>query len=287
MLKLRKILKAAAKKYPRTAAVYRAVRYGPTIIASPQMTPMGFKFSGSLAVEKGGYEPDETRLVKKILPNVDYLINIGANIGYYACISLSMGKPVIAFEPIELNVQYLLNNISANNFDAAFEAYPIALSDRPGIMKIYGGGSGASLIKGWAGTAEDFSCLVPTSTVDLVLGKRFLNERLLIIVDIEGAEKRLLDASDLLLEMNPKPLWLIEINGTVNQPQGIKMNPFFLETFEKFWNKGYKTVMAGKELRPISREEIVRSVNTGIDIGGTHNFLFYDENLQAMVEDLF
>lgn len=95
MLKLRKILKAAAKKYPRTAAVYRAVRYGPTIIASPEMTPMGFKFSGSLAVAKGSYEPDETRLVKKILPNVDYLINIGANIGYYACISLSMGKPVI------------------------------------------------------------------------------------------------------------------------------------------------------------------------------------------------
>jgi len=286
MSKIRKSLKALAKRYPRTAAVYRALRYGPHIISSPQMTPMGFKFSGSQAVADGCYEPDETRLVKTILPEIECVINIGANIGYYACIALKENKSVVAFEPIELNVQYLLSNISVNNFQAAAEIYALALSDKPGILKIYGGGSGASLIKGWAGTADDFSCLVPSSTLDLVLGNRFNKERLLIIVDIEGAENRMLESASKLLNMDPKPLWLVEINGTVNQPKGVNMNPYLLETFDKFWSRGYKAVMAGEKLRPIHRYEIIQSANSGIDIGGTHNFLFYDEKLYPEMQNL-
>jgi FkbM family methyltransferase len=287
MSKIRKSLKAIAKQYPYAASIYRAIRYGPIIIPPPAMTPMGFKFSGSEAVANGVYEPDETRLVKKLLPDIDCTINIGANIGYYACIALNANVPVIAFEPIELNVQYLLNNIASNKFEAKAEIFPIALSDCPGVLNIYGGGSGASLIKGWAGTADDFSCLVPSTTLDRVLGNRFNHEQLLIIVDIEGAENRMLDASILMLDMNPRPLWLVEINGTVNQPKGVGMNPYLLETFEKFWSRGYKSVMAGEKLRNIDKAEISRSAETGIDIGGSHNFLFYDEKLQSKIEKLF
>lgn len=287
MSKIRKFLKSIANKHPHAASIYRAIRYGTHIIPVPVITPMGFKFSGSEAVIKGNYEPDETRLVKKLLSDIDCVINVGANIGYYACIALNANKPVVAFEPIELNVQYLLNNIGSNKFEATAEIFPMALSDHPGVLKIYGGGSGASLIKGWAGTADDFSCLVPSSTLDLVVGNRFDQKKLLIIVDIEGAEKRMLDSANKLLDMNPKPLWLVEINGTVNQPMGVNMNPFLLETFEKFWSRGYKSVMAGEKLRIIDRAEITRSVETGIDIGGSHNFLFYDEKLHAKIENLF
>ena len=287
MSKIRKFLKATANRYPHAASIYRAIRYGAHIIADPVMTPMGFKFSGSEAVIKGVYEPDETRLVKELLTDIDCVINVGANIGYYACIALKANIPVVAFEPIELNVQYLLNNIRSNRFEATAEIFPMALSDCPGVLEIFGGGSGASLIKGWAGTAEDFSCLVPSSTLDLVLGNRFDQQKLLIIVDIEGAEKRMLDAADKMLEMNPRPLWLVEINGTVNQPKGVNMNPFLIETFEKFWSRGYKSVMAGEKLRHIDRAEIAKSVETGIDIGGSHNLLFYEEKLQSKIENLF
>lgn len=287
MTKTRGFFKAVARKFPRLASIYRALRYGPHIISPPEISKMGFKFTGSKAVVNGSYEPDESRLVKKLLSDVDYVVNVGANIGYYVCMALHEGKPVIGFEPIPLNVQYLLANISANNFKESAEIFPIALSDKPGVINIYGGGSGASLIKGWANTAEDFSCLVPTSTLDLVLGNRFNKEQLLIIVDIEGAEKRMLDSANLLLEMNPKPLWLIEINGTVNQPKGVGMNPFLLETFDKFWTRGYCVAMAGEKMRPINREEIIRSVDTGFDIGGSHNFLFFDKKLQTKMEFFF
>jgi hypothetical protein len=61
----------------------------------------------------------------------------------------------------------------------------------------------------------------------------------------------------------------------------------YFETFEKFWSRGYKSVMAGEKLRIIDRAEIVRSVETGVDIGGSHNFLFYDEKLHSKIENLF
>ena len=285
--KLRKFLKSIAIQYPRTAAVYRAIRYGPIIFKPPIVTPMGFKFSGSQAILNGKYEPEETKLVLKLLPEIDCVINIGANIGYYTCMALHNKKPVIAFEPIELNFKYLLGNIFANDFQSTAELFQLALSNKPGIVEIFGGGSGASLIKGWAGTAEDFSCLVPCSTLDLILGDRFSAERLLFIVDIEGAEKKMLDSATQLINMDPKPLWLVEINGAINQPLGIKMNPYLLETFEQFWSRGYEAVMAGKDFHLITREEIQRSAETNIDIGGSHNFLFFEKSLEPKISQLW
>jgi FkbM family methyltransferase len=224
-------LKKLAVKFPYLAGIYRALRYGPYIIEPPKNSKLGFQFTGSDSVISGDYEIEESALVRKLLPNVDRVINVGANIGYYVCMALYAGKPAVAFEPIPLNVQLLLKNIHSNCFEVDVEIFPIALCEKPGVLEIYGGGTGASLIKGWANTPDDFSCLAPTSTLDLVLGGRFVNEQLLIIVDIEGAEKRMLDAANVFLNMNPKPFWLIEINGTVNQPMGVKMNPYFLENF--------------------------------------------------------
>jgi hypothetical protein len=45
--------------------------------------------------------------------------------------------------------------------------------------------------------------------------------------------------------------------------------------------------MAGDKLRTIDRAEIIQSAETGIDIGGSHNFLFYDEKLHVKIENLF
>jgi len=53
------------------------------------------------------------------------LVNVGANTGYYCCLALDRNKYVIAFEPINLNVKYLLRNIKANNWDDRIEVYPM------------------------------------------------------------------------------------------------------------------------------------------------------------------
>ena len=74
----------------------------------------------------GTLEPEETALVRKLLQEVDVLVNVGANVGYYCCHALSLGKPVIAVEPIAGNLHYLLANIRNNGWTAYAEVFPMA-----------------------------------------------------------------------------------------------------------------------------------------------------------------
>jgi hypothetical protein len=90
---------------------------------------------------------------------------------------------------------------------------------------IYGGGTGASLIKGWADAIDTDSTLVPCSTLDTVLRGRFSDARCLLMVDIEGAEKLMLEGASSFLDMSPKPIWFMEISVRANQPGGVNITP--------------------------------------------------------------
>ena len=284
MIKTRliQIIKPLVERFPSIAMAYRQVRDTRALGKAPQLTKLGFKFNGNEQMVNGSFEPIETNLVKQILPKVDYVVNVGANIGYYVCQALQSNKKVIAFEPIETNLKYLLRNIKANNWQDNCEIFPVALSNKTNIIEIYGGGTGASLIKGWAGTPGIFSTLVPCLTLNDVLGDRLKGNTILVIVDIEGAENMMLEGATKLLDMNPKPIWLIEITGEEHQPKGTKINPYILETFEKFWERGYESITADHLLRKISKEEIVKIIETQIDSLETHNFLFYEKNTNPL-----
>ena len=278
MKALIKIIKPLVERFPKIAMSYRQWRDSKDINQLPQKTFLGFKFNGNASMANCSFEPVETAIVKKIFPLVDVVVNIGANIGYYVCLALYSGKKTIAFEPMDLNLKYLLRNIKANYWQRNCEVFPIALSNEVGIIEIYGAGTGASLVKGWAGTPEHFSTLVPSSTANTILGDRLLGEKVFVIVDIEGAENMMLEGASKLLEMNPKPIWLVEISGEEHQPKGVKINPNLLATFEKFWDRGYESVTADKHLRTIMKEEILRIIETQVDTLGTHNFLFYEKS---------
>jgi len=271
-------IKPLVERFPGIAVAYRHVRDTRALRKEPQLTKQGFKFNGNEQMENGSFEPIETNLAKQIFPKVDYVVNIGANIGYYVCQALQSNKKVLAFEPIETNLKYLLKNIKANNWQDKCEIFPVALSNKTNIIEIYGGGTGASLIKGWAGTPERSSTLVACLTLNDVLGDRLNGNNIFVIVDIEGAENMMLEGATKLLEMNPKPIWLIEITVQEHQPKGTKINPYLLETFEKFWDRGYESITADNLLRKISKEEILKIIETQVNSLGSHNFLFYEKN---------
>ena len=280
-----RIAKPVIERFPSVAMAYRYVRDNRRILDEPKETPMGFKLTGNSAMEKGVFEPDETRIVKRILEKVDIVINVGANIGYYCCLALQKGKYVIAFEPISGNLRYLYQNVRANHWEDRIEIFPIALSNKIGVIEIFGGGTGASLLKGWAGTPEQYVQLVPASTLDNVLGSRFYGRNCFFLVDIEGAEKLMLEAAFSSLSWEPKPIWMVEIAISEHQPKGVAINPHLLATFQIFWERGYEAWTADKRLHLVHPNEVESTVKSGKDSLFTHNFLFIENGRKREILD--
>ena len=268
------IIKSIVYRFPKLALAYQAMRDSSRLENEPQETPLGFKFSGNKQMVEGRFEVLETEIVREQLKNSDILINIGANIGYYCCIALDKGIPVVAFEPVDSNLKFLYANMKANAWDAGIEIFPIALSNNKGLLEIYGGGTGASLVEGGAGTSSNYKRLVPVNTLDNVLGDRFDGKSVFILVDIEGAEKEMLDGASYLLNMEPKPIWMIEITVSTHQPKGVDINPHLLSTFQIFWNAGYKAYTADSNRRLVTFEEVSNIQNGGENTLQVHNFLF-------------
>ena len=117
--RLKPQLKKLINRFPRIAMLYRSIRDQLDFIKEPITTPWGFKLGGNSAMAQGNFEPIETEVVRNMLREVDIFVNVGANIGYYCCHALSLGKPVIAFEPIYRNVRHLLRNIRSNGWSDA------------------------------------------------------------------------------------------------------------------------------------------------------------------------
>ena len=239
----------------------------------PLVTPWGFTLAGHETMAAGKFEPDETSLVRKTLKEVDVLINVGANVGYYCCHALSLGIPVIAIEPIKRNIHYLLRNILDNGGAEKVEVFPVALGASINILEMWGGGTGASLVKGWASTPPEYVTHVPILTLDRVLGKTIKGKRSLIIVDIEGAEFSMLQGALETLQNDPKPIWLVEIASTEHMPKGTTMNPNYSKTFKIFFDNGYSAVTANSKMDKISQDEVDEVVSGARNLE-THNFIF-------------
>jgi FkbM family methyltransferase len=268
------------------ATVYRHLRQLRALRVEPHITPLGFRFAGNPAMEDGTFEPEETQLVRGLLAQSDAMINVGANIGYYCCLALAAGKHVVAFEPDELNVRQLLKNVRANGWTDRAEVYPIALSSEAGIVELYGAGTAASMIEGWAGIPRSDVRLVPASTLDLLLGTRLDGRNWLVVIDVEGAEQIVLEGARGLLNATPKPLWMVEIAVQEHQPAGRRVNPSLRDTFQLFWESGYDAFTADHHLRKISPHEVERAAQTGVSPFPTHNFLFVDATTPERL-DLF
>ncbi len=270
-------VKFLVERNPQLAMIYGYLKYRWQVFKGPQDTSMGFRMIGNGAMQTGQFEPDETRIVTQILPFVDIVVNVGANIGYYCCIALSQEKRVIAFEPMEFNLRYLFRNIRANGWESQIEIYPMALSNQIGMIKIYGGGPIASLVKGWAGVPERYATYVPTTRLDDVLDLRLQGKKCLFLVDIEGAEHLMLEGAYSITKMKPKPIWMMEVTVSEQQPKGITINPNLSSTFHHFWDNDYEAWTADKQCRIIHPDEIEQIVRSGVDTLHTHNFLFIEK----------
>lgn len=139
---IKRIIKSLISPFPGPSNYFREFRDLFFRSYRPIKTEWGFKFGGNDQMATGLFEPVETKIFRDLTRNVDLVVNVGANIGYYCCHALSMGKLVIAIEPLSRNLYYLFKNIDINGWSKNIEIFPVACSDIASILNIWGGDTG-------------------------------------------------------------------------------------------------------------------------------------------------
>jgi FkbM family methyltransferase len=203
-----------------------------------RLTPYGFTLAGDSRMASKDFEPLEVGTFLELLEAHDSVLDIGANIGFYSCLSATRGKHVIAFEPAARNLHFLYRNLWENHL-RNIEVFPVGLGRRPGLERVYGFGGISSFVAGWAQSESTRSSVVPVATLDSIVAKRLTGKKLLIKMDVEGFELEVLAGALETLELSPRPTWIVEIllqDGVI--PGGTNMR--FAETFEAFWRCGYR-----------------------------------------------
>jgi FkbM family methyltransferase len=270
---LRRLFRSVLEQTPKLAMLYRNLR---DLINRNQKvitTKWGFSITGNQQMANGNFEPDETKIVRNFFNDIDLFVNVGANIGYYCLHALSAGKKIIAIEPISRNLHFLMLNIKNNNFTCNSEIFPVALGKTNDILQMWGGGTGASLIKGWASMPESYVTQVPVLTLDRILCNNVLGKKVLILVDIEGSEFMMLEGAELTLKMEPSPIWMLEISLYEHQPNGRISNPYFSNTFEIFFKNGYRAFVADETGIELNKSDI-SEIEKGVIKLTTSNFIF-------------
>lgn len=266
---------------PRLAMALRCYRDSAHLDRELVTTPLGFRFVGHPQMERGLFEPLEAALISKLLNQSDVFINVGANMGYYCCLALSRACTVVAVEPIPANLQILYRNLLANAGASHLEVHPVALGASVGLVEIYGGGTAASLLQGWAGASPAHRQTVPMTSLDRIVGDRFSDRRQLILIDVEGAELGVLRGALRLLGRSPKPTWFVEVSIDEHQPQGRSLNPDLVPVFELFEEGGYGAWVVADQIRRLDYSTIREVATTRRNTLAGHNFVFADPSLRV------
>jgi FkbM family methyltransferase len=143
----------------------------------------------------GYYEREELDLFERVAAASRTVIDVGGNIGIYACAggrSLPTGGRLISFEPVPRNVEYLRRNLAQNEQRATVSVEPVAVGDADGEVTIHLAGSSSMGHSVSVKTAEtpsgsvSDSVDVPVRAIDSYVAEHGIERVDVIKIDVEG-----------------------------------------------------------------------------------------------------
>lgn len=173
-----------------------------------------FDFRALLAPDLG-YELELFDALRPRVREFDAIVEIGANVGvftaFFAKTRANDSVPIFAFEPSREAYRRLLANLRGPNV----QAIPAAVADTCGLLPFHepeGHLTNGSLLPAFAG---HFSSRVATSVVPSVDGQAVSDlvgryARILLKVDVEGAESRVITALEHLIA-GKRPTLVLEV----------------------------------------------------------------------------
>jgi len=171
--------------------------------------------SGALAL--GVYENEQTRLVREKLQPGMRVLDIGANLGYYAAVFAQCVGPqgeVIAFEPEPTNFSFLQRTLAVNGFAQA-RAVHAAVAEAPGETLLFLSEDNKGDHRLYTARPSQAAISVPVVSIDTLLSGD--NRVDFIKMDVQGAEGRVLAGMRQTLACNPQAMLLTEF-----WPEGLR-----------------------------------------------------------------
>jgi FkbM family methyltransferase len=158
------------------------------------------------------WEPFETQVFCRLCKQGDFVVDIGANIGWYSVIASRLvgatGK-VVAFEPDPTNLQILMKNVALTANGGEVQIHNLALADRKsslelflcpdnlGDHRLFDDGTGRDVV------------VVEVNTLDLIFGDD-PRRPTLVKSDTQGSEAKILRGAARLFADAWRPVLILE-----------------------------------------------------------------------------
>lgn len=201
-------------------------------------------------VKCGTREEASVDYVKKIVEPDWTIIDIGANLGYYALLEARLGGYVYAIEPIKKSCETLKKSIKLNNYKN-IKTYNLALGGRDEVRDI-----AVSNRKNWSTMinmdlvtekykerfdefSEGVTEKVKTLTLDSFVKINKIEQVHFIRMDVEGYEVEIIKGADYVFSLMPAGSYLkIEIH-----PVLYKDRQPIIEMVDKIFKTGFKVIL--------------------------------------------
>jgi FkbM family methyltransferase len=210
------------------------------------------------------YEPTETGLVKRKVKPGDFVIDIGANIGYYTLILAGLvgekGR-VLTFEPEPNNFTLLKKNVEINHFSNV-ALMQKAVSNETGKIKLYLNPS--NIVDHRIYDSHDKRLTADAEAVRLDDYFQDYTGRVdFIKMDIQGAEGKAIQGMQNLLKRNEKIELVMEFSPIALKTSGIEAE----ECLELLAGCGFNTFFdiseQKKTIKPVSFPELLNKYTPG------------------------
>ena len=194
----------------------------------------------------GEYEPEETKIIRRIAEEMDTMLDIGANIGWYSLMAakLNPNAAIHSFEPVPTTYSRLIHNFLINGFDG-LSCHNYGFSDQQGSFPFYfyPEGSGNASMKNLAKRVDASVVRCELQALDSILDWLPSDRKIdFVKCDVEGNELFVLQGGLRLLEQH-KPILLCELlrkwsasfgyhpNEAIDLLHGIGYKPYIATSF--------------------------------------------------------